>query len=352
MKKKPLFFLYILLAIIVLGALLGIVKGSLEIPGLLQDTSRLWKKMVIPLIRLTIFVSLGIFAAQIIEGMGWSNRMAVMARPFMGWGHLSNEMGAVFTTAFISGTTSLSMLMSFYQDGKLDRRQVILSVLLNTFPSFFLHLPTTFFIIIPLVGAAGVLYLCITFGAALLRLSVVILCTRFVLPQAALPTGERPPVQRAERALLQRTWKRFKFRIGRILLIVIPVFFIIAVISDMGFFVWLKGILVRSVTGNWIPLEAISIVIFSLVAEFTSGYAAAGAMLKAGTLNVAQTVLALLLGNIIAAPVRALRHQLPYYMGIFSPGMGVGLMAASQCFRIVSLFAAGALFILIVRMGG
>ena len=59
MKRKPPLFLYTLLAIMVLGALLGTMEGSLDIPALLQDTSRLWKKMVLPLIRLTIFVSLG-----------------------------------------------------------------------------------------------------------------------------------------------------------------------------------------------------------------------------------------------------------------------------------------------------
>ena len=93
-----------------------------------------------------------------------------------------------------------------------------------------------------------------------------------------------------------------------------------------------------------------SIVIFSLVAEFTSGYAAAGAMLDAGTLTVFQTVLALLLGNIIAAPVRAFRHQMPYYMGIFSPGLGTYLVLVSQAFRLVSLMAVGLIFIFGMNM--
>lgn len=104
----------------------------------------------------------------------------------------------------------------------------------------------------------------------------------------------------------------------------------------------------QSISTTFIPIEAMSVVIFSLVAESTSGYAAAGAMLDTGTMDVFQTVLALLLGNIIAAPVRALRHQMPYYMGIFSPGIGIYLIVASQGFRIVSLMTVGLVFI----MGG
>ncbi|MFW5874621.1 MAG: nucleoside recognition protein, partial [bacterium] len=54
---------------------------------------------------------------------------------------------------------------------------------------------------------------------------------------------------------------------------------------------------------------------------------------------VKQTVLALIAGNIIAFPVRALRHQLPRYMGIFKPKTGMQLLLLGQFFRVVSLVA-------------
>ena len=68
-----------------------------------------------------------------------------------------------------------------------------------------------------------------------------------------------------------------------------------------------------------LPMKAASVVMFSVAAEFTSGMAAAGALLQAGALTVPQTVIALVLGNIVATPVRALRHQLATNVGIFSP---------------------------------
>ena len=128
------------------------------------------------------------------------------------------------------------------------------------------------------------------------------------------------------------------------IMIILPVYMIILLISDMGFFLWLREILAQGINVAFIPVEAMSVVIFSLVAEFTSGYAAAGAMLESGALTVLQTVLALLIGNIIAAPVRALRHQMPYYMGIFGPKLGTRLVIASQGFRVASLVISGAVF--------
>ncbi len=344
MKKKFPLILYIILALLIACAIIAFVSGALDTAGVFKDPASLWKRVIWPLMRLTVFISIGLFVGQFIEGMGWTNRLSVMARPFMRWGHLSHQMGAVFTTAFFSGTASLSMLMSFYQEGKLSRREITLSVLLNTFPSFFLHLPTTFFIILPLVGKAGAIYLLLTFGAALLRLCVVLAWTHFALPESDGYVHEKKSKEHEWKVLLRKTGGKFKTRITRILIIVLPVYLIIVLISDMGFFSWLRQLFAHGFSSLFVPVEAMSIVIFSLVAEFTSGYAAAGAMLDAGTLNVSQIVLALLLGNIIAAPVRALRHQMPYYMGIFRPGLGTRLMIASQVFRISSLVVVGLLY--------
>jgi hypothetical protein len=93
---------------------------------------------------MTLFISLGLFAGQIIEASGWTGRIAVLVRPLMRWGHLSDSSGASFTTAFVSGTAAQAMLVTLQEEGKLSRKEVILTSLLNGLPAYFLHLPTTF----------------------------------------------------------------------------------------------------------------------------------------------------------------------------------------------------------------
>jgi hypothetical protein len=63
--------------------------------------------------------------------------------------------------------------------------------------------------------------------------------------------------------------------------------------------------------------------------------------MTAGILNVKQTVLALLIGNVLAFPIRALRHQLPHYMGIYSPLMGAELLLLGQLLRVISIIVVG-----------
>ena len=87
--------------------------------------------------------------------------------------------------------------------------------------------------------------------------------------------------------------------------------------------------------------------VLGFAAEFTSGFAAAGAMLQEGVITAKQAVLALLVGNVVAFPIRALRHQLPRLMGIFAPRLGLQILLLGQGFRIVSLILVGGAYYLL-----
>jgi hypothetical protein len=119
----------------------------------------------------------------------------------------------------------------------------------------------------------------------------------------------------------------------------IPIYVLIFLAGEWGFFQQLRSGAVGFVSTDVFPIEAAGVVIFALAAEFSSGMAAAGALQNTGSLDVKQTVLALILGTIIATPLRAVRHQLPTYAGLFSLGLGSQLLFMSQGLRILSLAA-------------
>jgi len=346
MKRRRSLFLPIFLGLMGLGTLLAMKFGGHESGVFHGDLELLWKKLGFPLVRLVFFISIGIFAAQLIEAAGWVHALSRLIRPLLRWGRLNDHIGAVFITAFFSGTSALSMLTSFHAQGKVGDREVLFSVLLNTFPSYFLHLPTTFFIIVPLAGKAGLLYLAVTLAAAILRLSAVLAWGRLALPPPkGYATLEESPSPGPGGALKEAKSK-FAKRLKRIIFIVVPVYVFVFMLNEAGFFQWLRAWIARSVGGAFIPVEAMSIVVVSLAAEFTSGFAAAGAMLDSGTLTVFETLVALIIGNLIAVPIRALRHQMPVYIGIFGPVRGAKLMLAAQGFRVGSLLVAGIITVL------
>jgi hypothetical protein len=349
-KKTPPWLLYVILAVLLSLAFLVFFFASPTISSSFGDPSFWWKRLGKPLLRMTFLISLGLFVGQIIEATGWTGRLSTLVRPLMRWGHLSDSSGASFTTAFVSGTAAQAMLVTFEEEGKLSRKEVVLTSLLNGLPAYFLHLPTTFFIILPLAGVAGLLYLILTLAAALLRTVGLVTYSRLTLSPRSLEMVAGKREGQTWKSILQDTWKKFLRRLQRIMLLVVPVYLVVMIVSQLGFFSWLRLKLAGGITSAVVPLESMSVVIFSLVAEFTSGFAAAGALLDAGTLSVRETVIALLLGNVVATPVRALRHQLPYYMGIFRPKLGILLIALGQTLRVISVIIVGVAYVLLTAL--
>ncbi len=325
-----------------------LIIGAFIVDGL--SIQKISSKLLLPLLRLILFIGIGLVVGQIIEATGWTRFLGSLTGPVFRFGNLGHRCSAAFTTAFVSGVAANAMLLAFYKEGKISRKQLFLSNFTNQFPAYFLHLPTTLFIVIPLTGRAGALYFLITFTATLLRTTLFLVYGHLHagIQPTALETEDTPspiyPEKRKKRKIGKEIQEKLPGRIAHITVYVVPIYIFIFVLNAMGAFtaarMWLAGYVVTQV----IPMEALSVVIVSFAAEFTSGFAAAGALLNAGILTIKQTVLALLAGNIVAFPIRALRHQLPRYIGIFSPKMGAQLLLMGQGFRVLSLVIVGGVF--------
>jgi hypothetical protein len=301
------------------------------------DLGYLSHRLLYPLAKLMLAMALGLLLGNLMEGAGLSRRFGRFALPWLRWGHLQESSAAAFTTALASSAAANTMLMNSYQENTISRQELVLSALVLTLPTYLLHLPSTFFIITPFVGQIGVLYLAILLAAALVRTFLFLVYGRLHLPVPA-PCPEcaliAPPNWRR---VWVESWPKFKKRLGRILLVTIPIFLIIFLAQESGWFRWLNQWLAGSLRGTAIPTESLSIIGLSLAAETSAGFAAAGAFLQTGALTAREILLTLLLGTVISTPMRAVRHQLPYYMGIFSPHLGLRLMLLSQGARVLSL---------------
>lgn len=335
---------WIIAAAFFLAAIIYLIAAQPQASALFAPET-FWRKVLRPLIRTTAFISVGLLAGQLIESLGWTAKLGRAAWPLIRWARLPGEAGAAFTAAFISGVGANTLLYTAWQEGRLSQRAVVVANLLNgSLPAYVLHMPTTMFVIISLTGPAGVYYVLLTFAAAWLRLAGVATVSRAVMPDCQGCAWQGPPGKRNLKEVWAETWPKFKTRLIRLLMIVAPIYLAVALAAESGFFVWLRDALSGWVSTQLVPVEAMSLVVVSLAAEFTSGFAAAGAMLEAGTLGLKEAVLALLIGNLAATPVRALRHQAPHYMAIYTPALGGKLLLISQSVRMTSIIAVAAVF--------
>ncbi len=304
-----------------------------------MDILILWNELCWPLLRLIFFMAIGLWLGTFIEALNWTHRVAVLATPLIRLGHLSPLAGASFSMAFFSGVTANSMLAEAYERGDIGKTELICSNLFNSLPTYFLHLPTLFLLAFPLVKGAAVIYVGVTLLAAMLRTLVTLLVSRMMLApkfidDTAVPVWRNQSFNELFWLTLRKLYQRMK----KIICFTVPIYTVIFLVQRWGGFVLLEEFMVEHVYFlSWLHPQSLGIIVLHLAAEFTAGLVVAGALLDSGVMGSRDIVIALLVGNVLSSPVRAVRHQLPYYTGIFPAKIAMELIVYNQSFRFVSI---------------
>jgi hypothetical protein len=308
----------------------------------------LWQGLGWPLLRLVFFISLGLMIGNLIESLNWTHGVARLASPLVRIAHLSDITGASFSMAFFSSVTANSMLSEAYEQEKITKQELIFANLFNSLPTYFLHLPTLFFLAVPLIKDVAFIYVGLTLFAAFLRTVCILFVGRIVLPgskdHCVTCRLEENRVSSLSQAL-NNAWLRFQKRIKRIVVITVPIYIAVFILNRFGMFGLLEEWLAQHVKFlAWLPPESLGVVALQLTAEISAGLAAAGALLDNGSLEARQVVLALLAGNVLSSPMRAVRHQFPFYAGVFQPGLAAELITYNQLFRTGSIILVGVFY--------
>ncbi|MFA7346169.1 MAG: hypothetical protein WCZ86_00280 [Desulfurivibrionaceae bacterium] len=317
-------------------------------PQELHFITTLWAHLLWPLAKILFWMSVGLIVANFIEALNWTHRLASLTHPLVRLGRLSPTSGASFSMAFFSGVTANTMLAEAYDKGQLSKRELVLANLFNGLPRFFLHLPTVFFLTAPLIKMAALLYLALTFSAAVLQTVLVVIGGRLLLSPLQAAHAEIAGLIREKtgwRQALDKSIKRFRKRIKGLLYFTVPVYILFYFLGKHGVFVWLEQLFATKAWFlAWLQPQSLGIVMAHVTVEFSAGLAAAGALLADNSLSYKEVVLALLVGNILSTPIRAVRHQFPYYVGIFSPRLALELVGVSQVLRMGSVVAVGLVY--------
>ena len=306
---------------------------------------QLWHGLGWPLLRLVLFISVGLMVGNFIEALNWTRGAARLAAPLVRVGNLSDTAGASFSMAFFSGIAANTMLAEAHDQGTLNKKELVLANLFNTLPTYFLHLPTVFFLTAPLIKGAAFIYVGLTLLAAVLRTVCILILGRFMLTPRSSGNLADLLTDRKRlnwREALAKAWQRFRKRIKKILVYTVPIYTLVFLMNRWGIFVWLEHLLTNHLTVlSWLDPRSFGIIVAHVAAEFSAGLAVAAALIQGGTLDYRQVVLALLVGNVLAAPARIFRHQFPYYAGIFTPRLAMEMIFYSQTFRVVSIVLVG-----------
>lgn len=306
-----------------------------------MDMELIFTSLVLPLLRLVGTMCVGLLLASLLESLHWTRFVARLASPLARAGHLREVAAASFALAFFSPAASNSLLAEAHSRGELNRKELVFANLFNSSPTFLVHLPTLLSLVFAFLGSSAFVYVGLCFLAAALRTTGTIVTGRILLPP---PPQGGTPVTKEEgepdnwRNILSLTLRRLKKRLTKLLIFTIPIYCLFFTAQQAGWFTAMEHWLANH--SGWLSFldpKAFSIVALYLVSESGAALSAAASLADTGALASQQIIIALLVGNILSAPMRAVRHQFPSYAGYFTPALALRLIVANQLCRSVSL---------------
>ena len=279
--------------------------------------------------------------ANLLEALRWTRHLARLATPLARAAHLRDVAGAAFSLAFVSPAAANGLLSESHQKGEIDGRELMLANLFNSFPAYLVHTPTIFLLTWPVLGWPAVVYVGLTLLAAVGRTGLTIAFSRRLLPappQGCLACTAAADGETGWRAAARKAWKRFRRRVPKLVCFTVPVYIIMYLLQRYGLFTAAEEWLAMHM--EWLAFlkpQAMGIIVLHLAAELGAALGAAGSVLQTGGLEARDVVLALMVGNILSTPMRAIRHQLPAYAGFYRPALALRLILANQGLRAVSM---------------
>ncbi len=297
-----------------------------------------WEGFAWPLCRILLGLTIGLLVANVLEGLRWTRHLARLASPLARAAHLGHVTAAAFSTAFFSAATANGLLAEHYEKRTLDKKELVLSNLFNSLPAYLAHTPSIFFMLFPVLGFPAVVYVGLTLGAAFMRTLGTVVVARCMLarPPEGCVTCLLDDTPLVWSQVMQKALARFRKRVPKIIYFTIPIYILIYFLQVNGMFtdieIWLAE---NAIT--FLPPEAMGVIALHLAAELGAALSAAGAAFHMGALTDKEVVLALLIGNVLSTPMRAIRHQLPSYAGFFQPAAALQLVLTNQGARAVSM---------------
>ncbi len=283
-----------------------------------------------------------IILINIIQARQWTNKIAWLAKPFIRLGRLHDECGISFITAIGSPSAANSMLMNLYTHKTIEKKEMYIAVLSNTFPAILMHWRSMLPTLIPILGSTGLLYFCLLLCEGLSRTLVVLLTGRMLLKNV---THSDNLLQQEEENnnirgwdLLKHSFNTSKRLIKRILFITIPVSLLVYVLVAFGVFDLLAGYLQGITRFFPVPPEGLSIIAANF-GQSIAAYTVAGSLLNTDVMTGKFIIISLLTAQVLATAINIFRYSAPYYIGIFGHKMGLELMSLAVGLRMITMIS-------------
>ncbi|WP_373498628.1 hypothetical protein [Desulfococcus sp.] len=303
-----------------------------------------------------MFVSL--FGVELLMQLGLMRRLEPLGKPLARLARLPTESAVTFLASIGSLVAGNTMSAQFHQDGRISRRELVLSAVLNTVPLHFKEALTFHFpIILPLLGLKlCLIYIAAFWLAGFLKLAFVITWGRWSSGPEACLSGDKtwpecPPhspdcMNRTFRQLIGDAFRSKQRLFLRMMLLLAVVTFLVQLMVQSGMMDHVNR-MVRPLTDILNLPPAVIGPVSAYILSPTVGITYMANLLNEGLVSDFQAIVALLAGGILMVPAIRLRGTLPRYTAIFGVRhgpliclltLGLSLLARAIILMLVLLF--------------
>lgn len=262
---------------------------------------------------LTINIILGLVIGEIIIRLGLPD---ILLKKFSRLKIPSvSALAAALSTA--SSKTGAAMIASSLEKNQISEREAIWSVLMLSFPAYFLRRwPRTCALAVSMAGKAGLFFAIALIFESAARFFIAYIVLRNISKN--LESENEKSEINIKNINLKESFSKNKNRIIKRLLTTLPyawIFFALAYSLVPGINKFFESNLKIF---SFLPLAGWTVAAGS-IAHVSAALGLAGGALASGELNTAQAAFALILGNGLGTATRLLRMNAGYYFGFFPP---------------------------------
>ncbi|MDS0282179.1 nucleoside recognition protein [Haloarcula onubensis] len=317
--------------------------------------------VLVRVLRIAVFLSIGVFLANLAVAFGLVEKIAVVSQYLTGPANLPDEVGTAILTTTASPTAGYGMLADFRDSGVLDDRATLVAVTINTFFGFAQHIVTFYApILIPILGArVGVLYVT-TRGLVALAITLTGIAAGAVLldgsnvDHAAMAEGPTTDGGAAVddtgaavddganrdrvREALGETGEKLGDVLPRLAAIYVVVALLVAYSEEILALAGGSG-QALSVTADGLtgllglPGAAVPVVA-AFALDTTSGAVVIAPLVENGTFTARTAVATMLVGGIVSFAVSTFKRSIPFQYGIWGRDFGSKVIAVNTGLKI------------------
>ena len=273
---------------------------------------------------------IGIFIAELLIEKGVINKFSPIGKPFVKLSNLPEECALAFATAFLNTRAGNAMLIDFYREGKIGKKELYIASLMNAFPAMVRHWNSLIPVLLATLGALGLLYFGILVLIGFIQTTVFAFAGKLLIKSPKQIKDVQKHTKNSQepfKKVLRKALAKTKKHSIPILKTMILATYITALLIAAGFFEYLTS-LVKDFAA-FLPLspEEISVAL-SAMASSIAAYTLGANLLKAGLISEKALIRSLLLGSVLAN-ITFLRVSIPYYVGLYGPKDGTKIMFIS-----------------------